>query len=301
MDYRGRKTAVIHIGTMKVGTTSIQQFMAENQKEIYAKSGLWPICQYVRTPDRLREVLKADRAEGKSLMICDEGIWHHALVSKHVDLPGIRDVLSDYSFKVILYVRRPDEFLESWYLQGLKSGTGATTVDKFLKSPSLREGMNFQGRLPKIAKLFGGVTVQAYERSQLLGGDAISDFLSFCGIEPEGLVMPPKANKTPDPNALMMARVMRELVGHKDHDILRRAAEQFSSKEKYSILTPDEINEINRRYSAEITFLQKRYGKSNRVSFFDAEPVIPPESEQRSIRLIYESSMRELARQKRVQ
>lgn len=294
MDYRSRKIAVIHIGTMKVGTTSIQKFMAENQKKIYADTGLWPIRQYVRTPDLLQKVLKADGAGDKSLMICDEGFWHHAFVTNRVDLQGIRDVLADYYFKVVLYVRRPVDFLESWYLQGLKSGTGAVTLDRFLKSRFVHEGMNFQERLPKIAELFGGVTVRAYERSQLIGGDAITDFLSFCDIAPNAFVLPPKANETPDPNALMISRVMREFVADNDHEDLRRATERLLSKERYSILSPDEIDEIDRRYSRQIRFLQEQYGKPKRLSFFDADTARNSQSDPRSIRRIYDQVIAEI-------
>lgn len=296
MNYRSRKTAVIHIGTMKVGTTSIQKFMAENKEKIYADTGLWPICQYVRNPDLLQKIIKTERAADKSLMICDEGFWHHAFVNDRVDLQGIREVLADYSFKVVLYVRRPEEFLESWYLQGLKSGTGAPTLDKFFKSPFVHEGMNFRERLPKIVQLFGGVTVRAYERSQLVGGDAVTDFLSFCGIAPDGFVLPPKANETPDPNALMMARIMREFTGKTDQEDLRRAAERLSSKERYSILSPDEIEEIDQRYSSQIRFLQEHFGDSSRTSFFDQETARRSKADPRSIRRIYDQVIREVVR-----
>ncbi|MXN49426.1 hypothetical protein GR138_29990 [Shinella kummerowiae] len=298
MDYRNSKIAVIHIGTMKVGTTSIQKFMAENKEKIYADTGLWPICQYTRTPQQLQEILRSEKATGKSLMICDEGFWHHAFVNKRVDLLGIRDILADYSFKVVLYARRPAEFLESWYLQGLKSGTGAVTLDKFLNSPSVSEGLNFQERLPRFVKTFGDVTVRAYERSQLVGGDAITDFLSFCGILPDGFVFPAKANETPDPNALMMARLMREFAPQSDHENLRRATERLTSKERYSILTSDEIVEINRRYSPQIRFLQEQYGRPGRTSFFDEATVRLGHSDSRSIRRIYDEVITEILRNK---
>lgn len=288
-NYIGRKVAILHIGTMKVGTTSVQRFLRANSDKIRDRHGLYWMTNYIRTPAVLATHMQKAGAEGKSIVICDEGLWHFAF-SDRADIQGMKDALPGYEFRVIMYVRRPDEFLESWYLQGLKTGTGAPTFSSFIDNIFAREGMDFQGRLPQIEAIFGPVTVRAYECSQLTNGDSVSDFLQFAGIDEDGLVRPAVANVTPDPNVLMMARVMRQKVASADYEIIQKIAQGIGSANKVSILYPQEVREIESRYRGQIEWLQETHGAIGRDAFFD-KWITPPASTGHTLRPIYDRIM----------
>lgn len=288
--YHNRKVAIIHIGTMKVGTSSIQEFFRANREKICDRDGAYWLADYIRDPATLIGHMKKARAGGKSIILCDEGLWHHAFTGR-VDLRGLKDVLPGYEFRVIMYVRRPDEFLESWYLQGIKSGSGTPLFGDFVKTDFVRRGLDFRGRLPKVEAIFGPITVRAYERSQLKNGDSVSDFLQFAGVDEDGLIRPSLANVTPDPNALMMARVMREKADRADHAMIHKIAEGIGCADRVSILYPQEVREIEHRYRGQIEWLHETYGTAGRNSFFDKWIIPPTEHSQGSLRPVYDRLM----------
>lgn len=293
-NYHGKKVAVFHIGTMKVGTTSIQSFLRANKETIRDRDGIYWLADYIRQPDRLTALMKEAGATGKSIVICDEGLWHHAF--ERADLQGMKDALPGYDFRAIMYVRKPADFLESWYLQGVKSGKGEPLFGNFTNHSFVRRGLNFKERMPSVASIFGGITIRAYERSQLKNGDAVSDFLDFVGIDEDGLQRPPAENVTPDPNVLMMARITKELAMPSHAEAIRKIANNIGRSGKSSILYPRDIRDIERRYSGQIEWLHENYGVPGRKSFFDPTEKRPSSGRQ-TLRPVYDWIMEKLASQ----
>lgn len=291
--------AFIHIGTMKTGTTTIQNTLEANG-DVLAQMDLCYLGWPMRKPERLQRQMKRRGAAGKSVIISDEGLWHYAGTPR-VDMKAIAKVLKAYDTRIIVYFRRPDQFLESWYYQGIKKDTGQWQFSEFLASPVVRKATNFRAKLKFFAKMFGrdNIIVRPFERSQLVGGDIFSDFLHAMGVEDRGFAPEQAANVTPDPNTLMVFRMLREsgAVAHEDLQQMFAGLSQTAvSAQKYRIYTKEELARIAQTFRPVFRKIQDEYGTGTAPDFFktwiDVESY---EESPHSIRSHYDREMTRLA------
>jgi glycosyltransferase involved in cell wall biosynthesis len=273
------RTAILHIGTMKTGTSSIQAAFFHNAKWIarrgFAYCGNKTLERIVARNDLIKD--------GRHLIISQEGLWHYANSTKS-DTKAIADYLfqSGYAVKVIVYFRRPDQFLEAWFSQGLKHGRGHPSISAFLKDPFVKSSCDFNGRLKIFTNLFGKDAIQIvpYERAQLLQGDVVMDFLIRTGVaQPHetredliasGMVYPSQQNVSPDSNVILLVSLLRQL-GHLPEDALKQALDAvplLAQKNAGRILLQDEVARINAQYLPVFRHLQAEYGGGASPDFF---------------------------------
>jgi glycosyltransferase involved in cell wall biosynthesis len=275
------RKAILHIGTMKTGTSSIQATLRKSPSWL-AQRGWEFGAGAQRTSESIAQCIHSIK-DGRNLIISDEGLWHFAK-SDRSDTAAIAGLLRDegFSVKVLAYFRRPDAFLESWYIQGLKNGLGNASFVEFEQSVFARAGCNFYGRLQIFTDLFGkgAIQIAPYEKAQLAQGDVVTDFLVRCGLAgaddtheslaASGLIFPPKQNVSPDANVILLVSLLRNL-GHLPEDALKQALKAVPlvpSEGAGRILTPQEVKEINARYLPVFRRLQAQYGGGAAPDFF---------------------------------
>lgn len=177
---------VIHIGTHKTGTSSIQGVMAKN-RDLLAGKGIWyPQCRYsarnlnflgwrlatkqYQEPSRFLEkaVAEARDRDCHTLLLSGESFYamtglFHNLLDRPVDdywdneeeaVRALAGMLPDIEVKVVCYVRRQDLFLESLYNQFVKQAPGYfEDLNSFIeKSGPIAD---YAGHLDIWAKVFG--------------------------------------------------------------------------------------------------------------------------------------------------
>lgn len=266
------RKAFIHIGTMKTGTTSIQHALAQNRAFLldrgYDFLG-WPLRHTDAIAPRL-----AETNPGHAVILSDEGLWHFTN-SPRSDTAQIARLFATYDVKIIAYLRRPDQYLESWYLQGVKSGTGQPVLTEFLKSPFVASGANFLRKLEIFAKLFGkqSIVVRPYERAQLRRGDAVADFLHTVGIADQGFAYPAKVNTTPE--TAMLLQKSLELAAEKgalDDAWRARVATWCAAAEvhgpRHPVFTKAELTAMEEQYRPVFQQIQRQYGGGAAPHFF---------------------------------
>ena len=280
-----RPKAILHIGTMKTGTTSIQRTLDRSGPWLAARGWSylgWPI----RNADVLERRLKKV-APGQNIILSDEGFWHFA-GDPRCDTNRIADLLRPYDVTVLVYFRRPDSFLESWFAQGLKHEKGAATVPGFLASAFVRGGTRYWARLQHFADRFGreAIRVAAYERAQMFHGDAVMDFLlraGLCGpqdtpagLQAQGVALDQGQNASPGLDTLLLLNMLRILdqldsaqVSAIESHILpwqaRRGARQ-------SLFFPWEIAGFNRSFLPVFRRIQAEFGGGQDPNFFSSWP-----------------------------
>jgi glycosyltransferase involved in cell wall biosynthesis len=280
-----RRKVVLHIGTMKTGTSSIQATLAQSPQWL-AKRGYAFYAGSQRTSDRIARRLDTIR-DDRNLILSDEGLWHFAN-SDRSDTAEIARVLRDCDVTVLAYFRRPDEFLESWFTQGLKNGKGQASFEKFLDEPFTRAGCDFQGRLKIFTDLFGkdAIRIAPYENAQLAQGDVVTDFLVRTGLaSPEdthktlmqsGLKYPPKQNISPEANVILLVSLLRRL-GRLPEDALKqvlKAVPLFADTPEDAalaegrILLPQEMESVNARYLPVFRKMQAEFSGGASADFF---------------------------------
>lgn len=214
------KTLYIHIGTSKTGTTTIQTYCGINREQLKSKGVLFPIMPYhydritenrnghflyamiyengVRNKEKEEQVLKQELdyivdcfKDYDNVLLSEESIWWATATRRK----GLWKYLQEhsqqnnYQVKIIVYLRRQDQFMMSRYNQILKTETGGGT-QRFYEYFKDMNGkykcvMNYRQRLDYMAKFFPkeNIVVKRFDRSYFYNGDLNADFLHILGVE----------------------------------------------------------------------------------------------------------------------
>ena len=213
--YKGifMKTVFLHIGLPKTGTTALQSFLRANEAAL-ARSGIcfpdlgfrYPnilanrnahflIASYDTAPHTASftpqeeyytalDRLAALSEEYGKILLSDELIWR--ICNRHSDfLPTVKQDLASrgMELKVIVYLRRQDEFVQSRYRQRIKTGE---TFSFYEFLDTLRQNkypLDFYDSLNKISDAIGrdNLIIRIYEKCQYegFGHTLCSDFLTI--------------------------------------------------------------------------------------------------------------------------
>lgn len=238
--------AIVHIGSPKTGSSSIQAFLHHNAAEI-ARRGVrfqrnvpdrgsqfeYPLAALaiqgamipskdgrVRYKARTVEEARANYAGYAETLKSypkrfDEPV---ALFSSEHFLPWIHDeslvqqvdrMFGDVFDEVryVVYLRRQEDLLVSQYSEQVKRGANVP-LDQFIGRRL--KAVNHFRVISRWANVVGHerMDVRLLERDFLRDGDLITDFCHACGFSPEGLQLPPRENESITVTA---AEVMRHL------------------------------------------------------------------------------------------
>lgn len=214
------KTLYLHIGTSKTGTTTIQTYCGINREQLKSKGVLFPIMPYhydritenrnghflyamiyengVRNKEKEKQVLKQELdyivdcfKDYDNILLSEESIWWATATRRK----GLWKYLQEhsqqnhYQVKIIVYLRRQDQFMMSRYNQIIKTDTGGGT-QRFYEYFKDMNGkykcvMNYRQRLDYMAKFFPkeNIVVKRFDRSYFYNGDLNADFLHILGVE----------------------------------------------------------------------------------------------------------------------
>jgi hypothetical protein len=207
-------TIYLHIGQTKTATTTIQAFCHRNRAWLRERGVLYPespaghavrmkhhhLVESLNAGDApvsapWREVLgQAEAAGSSAVLVSDEVLWH--LHAGHPErrastLAWLAQQLKGVEVRVICYLRRQDRWVESWFNQQAKGGHAGTArlgFDAFVEHQKAGGLLDYARVLADWAAALGdaALVVRSFERSQLLQGDVLVDFLSQLGLNDLG-------------------------------------------------------------------------------------------------------------------
>lgn len=185
---------IIHIGSQKTGSTSIQSFFTQNPDKMaqaglsYVKTGRGPSAHNRLTqkqamsnfPNIMKRLVdEVTNAPDTTHVISAETLFSvHMARSLIEHLPA--DLRSDT--QIICYLRRQDKFLEAMYKQVVKTGRFKGSAQAYAQK---RETALMYSRvLDAYATGFGddNITVLPYERARFKEGDVILDIAARIGM-----------------------------------------------------------------------------------------------------------------------
>lgn len=216
--------AVLHIGTEKTGSTSIQHALAHGGQALAESAVLYPrhwgrishhrLVLLALDPEReetRREMLRIGGTKGRererllfekherelqgfhrdhpagTVVYSSEHLQSRLHASE--ELERVRALLAPHheSIRVVVYLRRQDRLALSAYSSRLRNGHDSAF--RFPPGADKPRYFDFLRLVELWSEVFGGenVTVRVFERERLHGGDVVSDFLELIGVDPEAL------------------------------------------------------------------------------------------------------------------
>lgn len=214
------KTLYIHIGTPKTGTTSIQNFCGLNREKLREQGVLYPIMNYhyerksvnrngyfltgtikengTRNKEKEKQVFNSELQyivdcfkDYDTILLSDESIWWATSTRRKGLWKDLKkhSEQHNYQIKVIVYLRRQDQFMMSRYNQKLKTDFIASTqsFDEYFADMNGRFKcvMDYREKIDNIAKSISkeNVIVKRFDRNYFYNGDLNQDFLHILGVK----------------------------------------------------------------------------------------------------------------------
>ena len=308
-------TVYLHIGMPKTATTALQTFLPLNQKLLNRQGFVYPDMPFHFEGVGIRRnghfltfwIKRKKRPEWKkgfdvveklshryeNIILSDENLWSRQRVEKfwhHIKRGfkkrGIRQI------KVIVYLRRQDEQVESHWNQKVKSfKVHIQTPFKEYMEAGGYDYMPFDygASLDRIAARVGkeNLIVRAFERQQFYGGTIFADFLHAIGLEFTDEYQLPEYTsnvRLPD-NAVEIKRQINALFAEDDvFDFYSEAIaatfgmglQKERPRPKTSMFSPEERARFMAQYEESNAYVAREYlGREDGVLFRDDPDTLP--------------------------
>lgn len=293
------KTLFLHIGAVKTGSTSIQNFLASQQdglvdvlyfdisKSCYLLNALAKKCGYSKinpnTPhyqcdaDQLLAEIAAElqTSPEQTIIISQENFSR--IYQDHRVIACACDFFKECGLevKVILYVRRQDQWLESWYQEHIKQRD--SFADTFTEWQYGSESCDHHRTVQLWEKAFGkeNVVVRPFEKGQFADGDLIEDFCRLTQITRQSDSAAKKVNVRLDIFSTELLRLFHLYgITSDEHQLLLESltALDYQSRQHYSYLSMQDRVTICAAYEESNARLAKDYFPQNGGKLFFASP-----------------------------
>ncbi len=202
-------TLYLHIGMPKTGTTAIQGFFETNQEVLKQYGISYPLMEQNETGEYKNahflsprdykrglykhnwSIVESELKKYEKVLLSDETLFRTGgdvdefwkIILKRIEKAGA-------DLKVIIYLRRQDDFFLSYYFQNVRKRSRVLS----LRESVLREWMympqwNYYKYVQRIASVIGkeNIIIRVYEKDQLKGGrgSTVDDILEILGIGPD--------------------------------------------------------------------------------------------------------------------
>lgn len=298
------KTLYLHIGMPKTGTSSIQKFLLYNhdvlQKHGYCfpdfpykypyvyrnRNGYFLIGkQYRKNGSRNISLEEKILEEGMAhvcscfetcdnVILTEETLWR-CLHTRSRLLPYLKEH-SDahgYQIRIIVYLRRQDQFLISLWKQNVKhSKTASTQSFEERLSEILQDEtylLEYASRLDEIADILGkdSLIVRSFEPDSWLNDSLIDDFLHCIGLEhtEDFADSPADFNPSLSENMTYIKRLINMDASASKKDLsylgqfLRELSASSCAQYPCSMLSVEETEDLLARFAQENASVKERY------------------------------------------
>jgi hypothetical protein len=233
---------VLHIGSTKTGSSSIQYFLGDNRERLADLGHLYPQTAERTRLNRVGLLIKSDadledtplyRRQKQSdpaafkrdfrgklireitesglsrVLLSDEVLYHHPDPPALGRLRRLTDELAT-SLRLVVYLRRQDDHLISNYQQQVKDGAEIRRIDEFVHQDTLFR-YDYAARLRTWERILepDEFVVRRYEKDSFVDGSLVQDFLHAAemDVRVEDLAQVPQHNESLDAESVEFLRL----------------------------------------------------------------------------------------------
>ncbi len=213
-----KRRAIIHIGTGKTGSTTIQALLAANRETIQAEGFAYPVtpgrrnhlklavyaadkrkaarmARTSRDGDEVAALARRFAAElGQELDALPASVHTVIFSNEHLtnkvaspeSAARLRDLLAPHfdEFRIVVYFRRQDEYAVSLYSTRLRGGSTHEDMLGAMTAPTQAAQLDWAALLDRWGTAFGraALTPRIFARDAFVDGDLVADFRAACGL-----------------------------------------------------------------------------------------------------------------------
>lgn len=294
-----RKRLIIHIGTHKTGTTSIQHFFAGNREANFTKYSIY----YPRTdrdpePHRPRHYFLTASVIQHVVRVADcpgvpspaalvrelteeikESGAQQAFVSEEslsLPFPQIASAYSEFAeyfdVKVLVFLRRQDLFVEALHNQFIRDRGERRTLSDFVAGPRTQARMDYRQVLRAWESAFGrdAIIVIPFEKSVRNHG-LLNTVFGALGIPAEQPLPDPAFNVSPGREAAELLRWLNSTRARKRNEAVMRVLEELGlGGGTTRVLGKEQRQKLLAGYADGNAEIAKRYlGRADGILFQD--------------------------------
>jgi hypothetical protein len=305
---------ILHIGTEKTGSTALQVFLKRHEKALFAKGIIFPdifqtanagelylsgvsreFSDYLdanlfnqNTLYREKYVKRLSKelsrfATGSHARTCI--LSSELLYSRIHDVQALRRLKSNLfaafdEIHVVCYIRNQPEFALGLSIEALKQGSYLPKIRSPKDYAKLDLPCNYRAGLSRWLEVFPGrVTVRRYDRSSLVNGDIIDDFLFVIG-QPElaSLSKPHGVNRslTKDQVRILNYLNRKKLNREKNGSIMKSVIAALSDSAVHGKLRPtkDIIQYCEQAYQSSDEWVRSTFFPDDRTLWIESVDVV---------------------------
>lgn len=267
---------IVHFGIHRTGSTSIQQSLKANQKELISHGYLYPDIDDKSGHVALPWNLNAGRTSPDKVI---EQIERQSSASIHTVILSAEDfcILNDdqflyelssvYELHGIVYLRRQDLWLESWYNQHVRvpwdRKYSSRSFDYFRENIEDFYWIDYQKLLGRISKLIlpSRLYVNTIQRGFV--ENSVEDFMMHCGIDTAWMVLGSDQNRSLSSAKIDILRRMNliDIEPEKRWKIIKLVRKMRIAGDNgvSRFFTPNQRVEIFEKFSASNTYVARHY------------------------------------------
>jgi len=290
----GQPTLYLHIGTHKTGTSAIQ-YVLRNNSEILRKHDLAylklsrkkirNLTEYNPSlvnsfREKILNECNTYNQQGEfSFIISDEALSGNTdCYYRNIDViaKSFQDITKGFLVKIIVYLRRQDQFIQSAYTQKIHQGE-SYLFKEFLNSfPT--DALNWKNLLDIYAEYFGkdNIIARVYDDQLLLDyRGVLYDFGTI--INCEELVVSKQVkfkNKGYSRDSVELARLLNPKLNDQEVRFLRSILQSIDTKqpfERYTYFTEKERLAFLQQYAESNSMVAKEYFKKTDGNLFSVK------------------------------
>lgn len=225
------KTIYLHVGYQKTGSTALQFFLLKNRNKLrehgiqYPKTGLlrnahhrfmasfgMPSTEWGKPEKSPEEYFKEFKEEIESSK-CSSVVISSEDFSYFDDLERVVEGFYEYHVRIVVYLRRQDNFIQSRMRHYIKSFHHKYTKEEIPED--LWGHADYAEKIDNWLKYIDkeDILIRVYEKGQLKGGNVFSDFLDCFGLTLEDGFFIPEKEKNPTFNrdSLEILRITNQI------------------------------------------------------------------------------------------